>query len=1846
MAFFCVPYSDRNISSESEKFKLYSVEARIKKNDPFPSWNIEPPVPHCDEIEKKFEGLKEYYWERHNEKCLIYFNLETLSLSPPKAISKLDARTASVCLGIFLAAEKQLRGREFKEDWKLICITGDVEYDKTNKRIRLESVSDIKNKYKDEFEAIAEKTDGKCLFLYVSDKTPEENGVPDGESLGEKHNITVKHFISDDKTTISHIMAYLFMKEQRQFDLLEHMKNNKKFKFNITYQKDEKFNELKQKIRNDCAGFFIHGERGSGKSALAMEIAHNLFNMDEIYAPILIGMNNGDVKKRIEKDIEGMNNGKKSYELAKYLVSNIVKQISEADNAAEGKRAQQKAKTLIDREFSFEKYLVVIDDLPLREKDIEHIMNTIDIIFNNVRNRPYLIFTSANKCTNLGFIKKFGLAEIKPAVLDKEMLAKVFLDAANASDTIKNKINIAKDNGTFSILVETMFSEKFGHNPESAINTFLLLQGRAGIDRLLEIVKKKHSRYEEEIRGRQVNSRLEYFSYLNDLQKKLLYLFLKIGSGNPIYEDEILEKITETENWDEMPTYDALSEALDVLFDYNIINTIPKKNKTACMIEDIPFRIFLFEEEFLHSDPTKEDFMRDVIVDIRLQLEEALEYDMDTDIIKPLLERMNVNKIDIYDMHFLSACKYSTRPEVFSLLRDSDCDPYTYDDLGRHAFLYALVGNNKIALDWLLKYVPELLNQTDNDKRTVFHYAVNGGNVVFLDWLYSNASELLKCKDIDGQTIFHHAVNNDNVVVLDWLYGKVPELLSHVDNNKLTVFHSAVMVFNAEKWHWFKDAIVVNFPIVSEVLNHDKLEHFVTHSDIYFSETVDNLFESYNPDRTINLNWLWKHASELIEHIDCMGSTVFHFAVSFGNIAVLDWLLEYAPILLNKTANGGETVFHAASITGGNIENLNWLLKHAKKEILNYTNALGETAFHWAARFGNKEILDWFWEHSRELLNRASNNGETVYHCAASWGNTKALGWLSEYMPGLVIETDKAGRTVFHHAVKSGNTDVFDWLLKYKPELLNCKDGNDGTVFHYAAGFGNVAVLAWLYEHVPEQLSHIHKNGETVFHIAARYGNTDALDWLWEHAPMLLTQDNHFCATAFHLAATQRNTIVLDWFLEHASTMIDRLDALGATASHYAARWGSVAVLIWLLEYAPIQLIRLDNDGLTIFDYANEFRNTDVLYWLSDHEAEINNSMSNFTENDIVWNWLVKHESEVLLFYSGIYRAAKLGNRAILDWFLNHFPDRLNSADDNGYTLWHSAAGNGHTDVLDWFFVNAKELLYQADNNGMTVCHYAALGGQVAVLDWLFINARGLFSQVDNNGCTVWHAAVYSGDTIPLDWLLANLKGLLGQKDNDKETAFQLAISEEKSDVLDWFKKFAPEFVEEYSDPPINEWKVFCEAMTTGNIAMLDWLFENANEFFHQNDDGSGRNVFHYAALEGQVAVLDWLLKHTRELLAQKDGEGNTVFHYAVGNKNVNVLDWVFIHAPELLNHTNNNGWTVFYTVAANGNIAVLDWLYAHIPELLGHVEKTKGATVFHTAARNSAIVILDWLFERVPELIKSKTSDGQTVACSAIRSGDTKVLDWIFAHAPKLFEGIDDDGNTIFQVALLEENTDMLDWFIKHASELLKYTSNSGRTILHEAAATGDTYLLNRFCIHVPELLTELLSQKDNGGRSVFHYAAHYGPVLNWLYHHVPELLKTADNNGCTVFHAAATNRNTAILDWLHDKAKELLYQADNDGLTVCHYATLGGHIAVLDWLLVNAKELFSQVDNNGCTVWHAAVYSGDIILLDWLLASLKGLLGQKDNDKETAFQLAASEGNTVVLDWFKKRVPELCIN
>lgn len=234
-----------------------------------------------------------------------------------------DSSTQSVYLGIFVSLFSYLKKREFSKKYSTITITGNFSV--CNKKIKLEAVSEIRNKFEAAKNNASFFPDEKHLFIYVSDE--EEKPVQEGWHK----NLFVEALSSKEK--IECVFAEIFepaaLQKKAIFSFLDSRYKNE-------YVETPSFVEWKKElVGGERAGFIIQGKSNSGKTIAAANLCKYLLVTNSCEKIIWITI--GDNKRFWNKITESTGNSL-SFDKTKIIKNEFLEQFSNLDESLADKK--------------------------------------------------------------------------------------------------------------------------------------------------------------------------------------------------------------------------------------------------------------------------------------------------------------------------------------------------------------------------------------------------------------------------------------------------------------------------------------------------------------------------------------------------------------------------------------------------------------------------------------------------------------------------------------------------------------------------------------------------------------------------------------------------------------------------------------------------------------------------------------------------------------------------------------------------------------------------------------------------------------------------------------------------------------------------------------------------------------------------------------------------------------------------------------------------------------------------------------------------------------------------------------------------------------------------------------------------------------------------------------------------------------------------------------------------------------------------------------------------------------------------------------------------------------------
>lgn len=234
-----------------------------------------------------------------------------------------DSSSQSVYLGIFVSLFSYLKKREFSKKYSTITITGNFSV--CNKKIKLEAVSEIRNKFEAAKNNASFFPDEKHLFIYVSDE--EEKPVQEGWHK----NLFVEALSSKEK--IECVFAEIFepaaLQKKAIFSFLDSRYKNE-------YVETPSFVEWKKElVGGERAGFIIQGKSNSGKTIAAANLCKYLLVTNSCEKIIWITI--GDNKRFWNKITESTGNSL-SFDKTKIIKNEFLEQFSNLDESLADKK--------------------------------------------------------------------------------------------------------------------------------------------------------------------------------------------------------------------------------------------------------------------------------------------------------------------------------------------------------------------------------------------------------------------------------------------------------------------------------------------------------------------------------------------------------------------------------------------------------------------------------------------------------------------------------------------------------------------------------------------------------------------------------------------------------------------------------------------------------------------------------------------------------------------------------------------------------------------------------------------------------------------------------------------------------------------------------------------------------------------------------------------------------------------------------------------------------------------------------------------------------------------------------------------------------------------------------------------------------------------------------------------------------------------------------------------------------------------------------------------------------------------------------------------------------------------
>jgi ankyrin repeat protein/L-ascorbate metabolism protein UlaG (beta-lactamase superfamily) len=311
----------------------------------------------------------------------------------------------------------------------------------------------------------------------------------------------------------------------------------------------------------------------------------------------------------------------------------------------------------------------------------------------------------------------------------------------------------------------------------------------------------------------------------------------------------------------------------------------------------------------------------------------------------------------------------------------------------------------------------------------------------------------------------------------------------------------------------------------------------------------DALIKAFEKGETEAILQMFKDDPEMMKADLGAGMISLHYAVYFGNEAVVDYVLKKGISLHVKDQRGLTPVWF--SVSGGRPAMLKKLI--ALGADLKVQNQAGDNLLFRAVNSGNTETIGILLENGFTLDMKTSWGGTPLIYAARA-GQVDLLKFL--VARGADLKAVNGDFTLLHDAVFSGRPEAVDYLLDQGLDI-EAHGAEQGTPLLLALDFGSFPGAAALIRRGAD-VNAVNKNGMSACRLAVMKGAHDLLPLILEKKPDLAAAEPRHGKTVLHEAALRGYSAVVSELLA-AGADKNAKDKAGHTPLAYALKYGNAA---------------------------------------------------------------------------------------------------------------------------------------------------------------------------------------------------------------------------------------------------------------------------------------------------------------------------------------------------------------------------------------------------------------------------------------------------------------------------------------------------------------------------------------------------------------------------------------------------------------------------------------------------------------------------------------------------------------
>ncbi|XP_059473664.1 uncharacterized protein LOC132195582 [Neocloeon triangulifer] len=1027
---------------------------------------------------------------------------------------------------------------------------------------------------------------------------------------------------------------------------------------------------------------------------------------------------------------------------------------------------------------------------------------------------------------------------------------------------------------------------------------------------------------------------------------------------------------------------------------------------------------------------------------------------------------------------------------------------------------------------------------TDNEKNNVLHYMLSKGTADYLEFMLSQPriKKLLNETNSAGKTALHIAVEKGLKNAVDILIASGANI-NLKDNSDSTPLHAAVTCGNLEIVKVFCSRQELNL----EMKNANGDTPAVLAKQLQKCEIAEFLEETLTK-KGINLNKADKHRIKRREqqnentsnpYKDFLNNPnqeyknsnyILEVRDSSGNILDLSFeeYIETKLMFLNKPSSSDFQVLNAPEMymDSSISENENAVKNgHVEKiyspqtfDFMQKQGIFGKSLLHFAARFGQSNILEHFLHQDKSMVNHKDLFGLTPLHMAIISGKTDILKLLLENEAVVNVESNN-GTTPLCLAFLMGSQQAIHTLLTC--DNLNVSEEYNGfNVIFESSKLGFLEVL----EACQKKGINLDQQNdllETPLMFACYYGHEECVEYLLSLHTGNINQTSKVGKFPLLFAAATNHFNVCNMLLQHGAD-INLKDSDGIGPLHIAIGRKHFDLALWLLEQEDFVI---DDEAVQITVTKG---NAQILEKLRSKNADL----------------LKKDER----FRSPAHLAAISGNTECLGMLLDLDTPKVNIEEKchSDYTLLHLAAKEGHAEVIKLLLERGAQTNAR-DFQGVQPLHLAVIQShEECALLLLEKDSSGINERLPSGESLMHFAAKMSGGSKLLEELI-RAGGDTTAKSADGKSVMSFAISAGNVSAV---KLLLNEFDKDEINHKDDGYGPLAFAVLLDQPEIFEVLAD-AGADLNLADD-LGRTAAFYALVKSDE-VFERIISRDGVNINAETNKKRCLLFCAAESGELNKMK-MLVKRGLNVNKKDLNGQTPLTAAIRLGREDIIDYLLTF--ENLDVTSKQhEDTTPLHLAVSCNKVEITKKLLRKVN--VTERSSKGKTALYFAVRFAGEEMVKLLLEQ-----EGIDvnaqeEEGTTPLHMAAMRDLPNLIQILLQSGANP-NIPDCKGNLPLHNAVESS----FNKSTAALAQV-TKPIDAKNKNGQTALHLAINNLNLVNMqILVNVGANVNSRDSNGESPLYLGVFYDYEECLQILTSKNAQIDFEERFHNLTLLQVA------------------------------------------------------------------------------------------